>query len=51
VKTQATGVKGCHAELVEAWWAGLSARSFDKLRMTGMQIGNCLYRKAVIVVK
>jgi hypothetical protein len=20
---------------VEAWWAGLSARSFDKLRMTG----------------
>jgi len=26
----------CHAELVEAWWAGLYARSFDKLRMTGL---------------
>jgi hypothetical protein len=25
----------CHAELVEAWWADLSARSFDKLSMTG----------------
>jgi hypothetical protein len=25
----------CHAELVEAWWAGLYARSFDGLRMTG----------------
>jgi hypothetical protein len=26
----------CHAELVEAWWGGLCARSFDKLRMTGL---------------
>jgi hypothetical protein len=26
---------GCHAELVEAWWVGLSARVFDRLRLTG----------------
>jgi hypothetical protein len=27
--------EGCHAELVEAWWVGLCARPFDKLRVTG----------------
>jgi hypothetical protein len=27
--------EGCHAELVEAWWAGLYTRVFDRLRLTG----------------
>ncbi len=25
---------GCHAELVEAWWAGSLRTSFDRLRVT-----------------
>ena len=27
---------GCHGEPVEPWWAGLCARVFDKLRLTGL---------------
>ena len=26
--------KGCHAEPVEAWWAGLCVQPFDELRVT-----------------
>jgi hypothetical protein len=28
--------EGRHTELVEVWWVGLCARSFDKLRMTSL---------------
>jgi hypothetical protein len=27
---------GCHGEPVEPWWVGLSARVFNRLRLTGL---------------